>query len=78
MRITQNRFIEGNRVRKNIIIENGGSTEEFYESVRLYGYDEMLTYIKKAGFNIFNEYGDYNGNNFNKESSPRFIVIAEK
>jgi len=78
LRITQNRFIEGNRVRKNIIIENGGSTEEFYESVRLYGYDEMLTYIKKAGFNIFNEYGDYNGNNFNKESSPRFIVIAEK
>jgi len=55
LRITQNRFIEGNRVRKNIIIENGGSTEEFYESVRLYGYDEMLTYIKKAGIKFFNK-----------------------
>jgi SAM-dependent methyltransferase len=78
MRITQNRSIQGNRVFKNISIENNGSVEEFYESVRLYGYDEMLAYIKKAGFTILKEYGDYNGNNFNKESSPRLIIVAKK
>ena len=53
LRITQNRAIQGTRVVKNITIENGGSVEEFYESVRLYSYDEMLDYINKAGFSIF-------------------------
>ena len=78
LRITQNRSIQGTRVVKNITIENGSSVEEFYESVRLYNYDEMMAYIKKAGFTIFQEYGDYNGNNFNKESSPRLIIFAKK
>jgi phage pi2 protein 07 len=78
LRIIQNRSIQGTRVVKNITIENGGSVEEFYESVRLYSYDEMLAFIKKAGFTIFQEYGDYNGNNFNKESSSRLIIFAKK
>jgi len=78
LRITQNRSIQGTRVVKNITIENGSSVEEFYESVRLYNYDEMMAYLKKAGFTIFQEYGDYNGNNFNKESSPRLIIFAKK
>ncbi len=70
--------IQGNRVVKNITLENSGSVEEFYESVRLYSYDEMIAYIKKAGFIILKEYGDYYGNNFNKESSPRLIIFAKK
>ena len=78
LRITQNRSIQGTRVVKNITIENGSSVEEFYESVRLYNYDEMMAYIKKASFTILQEYGDYNGNNFNKESSPRLIIFAKK
>jgi SAM-dependent methyltransferase len=78
LRITQNRAIQGTRVVKNITIENGGSVEEFYESVRLYSYDEMLDYINKAGFSIFKEYGNYNGNNFINESSPRLIIFAKK
>ncbi len=78
LRITQNRAIQGTRVVKNITIENNGSIEEFYESVRLYSYDEMLDYIKKAGFSILKEYGDYNGNNFINESSPRLIILAKK
>lgn len=78
LRITQNRAIQGTRVVKNITIENGGSVEEFYESVRLYSYDEMLDYINKTGFSIFKEYGNYNGNNFINESSPRLIIFAKK
>jgi SAM-dependent methyltransferase len=78
MRITQNRSIQGNRVVKNITIENKGLLEEFYESVRLYSYDEMFTFIRKTGFTIIKEYGDYNGNIFDKESSPRLIIFAKK
>ena len=78
LRITQKRSIQENRVVKNISIDGNGLVEEFYESVRLYSYDEMIAYIKMAGFIILKEYGDYYGNNFNKESSPRLIIFAKK
>jgi 2-polyprenyl-3-methyl-5-hydroxy-6-metoxy-1,4-benzoquinol methylase len=78
LRITQNRAIQGNRVVKNITIENNGSTEEFYESVRLYSYEEMIDSVKKAGLTVIKEFGDYVGNNFIKESSPRLIIFAMK
>ncbi|MDH3267752.1 MAG: class I SAM-dependent methyltransferase [Ignavibacteria bacterium] len=78
MRITQNRTIQGNRVVKNITLENSGSVEEFYESVQLYSYDELYDYLKKAGFTFVKDFGDYKGNNFNKESSPRLIIFVKK
>ena len=78
LRITQKRSIQENRVVKNISIDGNGLVEEFYESVRLYSYDEMIASIKKAGFIILKEYGDYYGNTFNKESSPRLIIFAKK
>ena len=78
LRIIQKRSIQENRVVKNISIDGNGLVEEFYESVRLYSYDEMIASIKKAGFIILKEYGDYYGNNFNKESSPRLIIFAKK
>ena len=77
-RITQNRSIHKHRVIKDIMIEKNGSIEEFYESVRLYSYDEMLDYFKKAGFSIIKEFGDYNGNKFNHDSSPRLIIFGRK
>ena len=77
-RITQNRSIEGTRIVKQITIENDGSVEEFYESVRLYDYEEILNYIKKAGFATIKQYGDYFGNNYDRESSSRLIIIAAK
>jgi 2-polyprenyl-3-methyl-5-hydroxy-6-metoxy-1,4-benzoquinol methylase len=78
LKITQNRSIKGTRIVKKITIENNSSIEEFYESVRLYSYEEILTYIKNAGFTIVKQYGDYFGNNYEKETSPRLIIFAEK
>jgi 2-polyprenyl-3-methyl-5-hydroxy-6-metoxy-1,4-benzoquinol methylase len=77
-RITQKRSIEGARIVKKITIENDGSVEEFYESVRLYDYEEILTYIKKAGFATIKQYGDYFGNNYERETSSRLIIFAKK
>ncbi|MCW8803995.1 MAG: class I SAM-dependent methyltransferase [Ignavibacteriaceae bacterium] len=77
-RITQNRSIEGARIVKKITIENDGSVEEFYESVRLYDYEEILNYIKKAGFATIKQYGDYFGNNYERETSSRLIIFASK
>ena len=78
LKITQNRSIEGARVVKKITIDNSGSSEEFYESVRVYSYDEISKYVEDAGFNIVKQYGDYFGNNYEVESSPRLIIFAMK
>jgi len=78
LKITQNRSIEGTRIVKKITIENNGSSEEFYESVRLYSCEEILMCIIKAGFAISKQYGDYFGNTYKKETSPRLIIFAAK
>jgi len=78
LKIIQNRSIEGTRIVKKITIANNDSSEEFNESVRLYSFEEIINYIKKAGFTIVKQYGDYFGNNFESESSPRLIIFAMK
>lgn len=78
LKIIQNRSIEGNRVVKKITIENDGSFKEFYESVRLYSFEEIKDMVKSAGFKIINEVGDFYGNSYKKETSPRLILIAKK
>ena len=78
LKITQNRSILGDRVVKKIIIEKDGSIDEFYESVRLFSYEEMSRMLIQTGFDIKMEMGDFLGNSFQKENSPRLIFFAVK
>ena len=78
LRITQNRSIQNNRVRKDISIDKNGSVEKFYESVRLFSYLEIHNFLKSAGFTVYKEFGDYFGDNFNVDTSPRLIIFAHK
>jgi len=78
IRIIQNRAIEGTRIVKKINIENKGSLEEFYESVRLYSKDEILKFISNSGFTVEKLYGDYLGNNYDGETSQRLIIFTKK
>lgn len=77
-KITQNRTISENRIVKKISIEKNGSIDEFYESVRLYSYEEMSRMLIQTGFNIKKEMGDFYGNPFNSGNSPRLIFFAMK
>ena len=78
VKITQNRLISEDRVVKKITIEKDNSINNFYESVRLYSYEEMKNMILKEGFSIVNEVGDFYGNSYEKETSPRLILFAKK
>jgi len=78
LKITQNRSILGDRVVKKITIEKDGSIDEFYESVRLYDYEELSSILIQTGFNIKKELGDFYGNAFEKGNSPRLIFFAKK
>jgi SAM-dependent methyltransferase len=78
LRITQNRSIQGNRIRKDITIENRDTIEEFYESVRLFNHLEISNFFMEVGFTDYKEFGDYYGNNFDNDSSTRLIIFGKK
>jgi hypothetical protein len=76
--ITQNRFIEGERIIKEITIDNKGKINKYFESVRMFSKDELINMLQKLGFRIIKTFGDFMGNSFELESSPRIIIIACK
>jgi len=76
--ITQNRFIEGERIIKEITIDNEGKINKYFESVRMFSKDELINMMEKLGFRIIKTFGDFMGNSFELESSPRIIIIAGK
>ena len=78
LKITQDRSLIDNRVVKKITIEKDNSINNFYESVRLYSYEEMKNMILKTGLSVVKEIGDFYGNAYEKETSPRLILFAKK
>lgn len=76
--ITQNRFIEGERIIKEITIDNKGKINKYFESVRMFSKDELINMLQKLGFKVFKTFGDFMGNSFELESSPRIIIISGK
>ncbi|MCS6988157.1 MAG: class I SAM-dependent methyltransferase [Chloroherpetonaceae bacterium] len=76
--ILEQRIIFGERVVKSITIAENGRAHRFIESVRLYSADELSEMLAEAGFQIRHRFGDYRGEPFDMESSPRLILIAQK
>jgi cyclopropane fatty-acyl-phospholipid synthase-like methyltransferase len=76
--ITQNRFIEGERIVKEITIDRKGKVNKFHESVRMFSSEELLNMLEKLGFNKLNIFGDFRGNPFELETSQRIIIIVNK
>lgn len=77
-KIIERRRIEGNRVLKQIIIQNGMSQDSYLESVQLYSKEKIVSEFEQIGFNLVKEFGDYDGNIFNAESSQRLILFFRK
>ncbi|MES2766136.1 MAG: class I SAM-dependent methyltransferase [Bacteroidota bacterium] len=79
VRIIQKRRIENGHVIKDIFIEEENNEPLHYEErVRLYSSELLLKMLKTAGFTIEKTFGNYSGDEFLKEKSPRFIAIAKK
>jgi cyclopropane fatty-acyl-phospholipid synthase-like methyltransferase len=77
-KIIQERRIMGNRIIKDITIAKNGSRKSFMESVRMYSDSELFTGLGKSGLKIFKIFGDFDGNKFDLNSSPRIIIISGK
>ncbi|MCB0731826.1 MAG: class I SAM-dependent methyltransferase [Ignavibacteriae bacterium] len=77
-KITETRFIKNNRIQKKIIISNGEENKEYLESVKLYSYEEIVKNFENIGFNVKKVFGNYLGENYNKQTSERCIIIFQK
>lgn len=77
-KITQNRFIEGMRIVKEITIDRKGKVNKYHESVRMFSSEELINMLQKLGFKKIKTFGDFSGNPFELETSPRIIIIVNK
>lgn len=57
--------------------KNTGKTRTFYHNLRLYSFLQMQKMLEKIGFVIKTVYGDYEEQEFQKDSS-RLIMLAKK
>ena len=76
--INQNRFIQGSRVIKEIEIKKNGDAKRYFESVRMFSFNELQTELENTGFKINSTFGNLDGKPFVLETSPRVIIIASK
>lgn len=82
--IIQVREIKNNAVYKKIYIiknnksKNSPAINEFSEMIKLYSLAMVKEAMKEAGMKIIKTFGDYSGSRYNRNSSERMIILAQK
>ncbi len=76
--IREFRNIENDRVNKKILIQERNTIAEYSESVKLYSPEFLINSFNYTGFELIKQYGDYLGNNFEEQESPRLILFFQK
>ena len=74
-RVLEHRRITDGRIEKEIRITTENGDRVFHESVRLFSHDDLLRMLTNTGFAAVDEYGDYRGNAFRRDS-PRCILVS--
>lgn len=73
-----NREIVGESVVKTISFTAENQDFNFNEKVKLYSMDKITSILEKNNLKIKKTFGDYHLNRFEREYSPRAILIASK
>jgi SAM-dependent methyltransferase len=77
--ILEERAFENDRITKTITITPPvGEALRFSESVRLYGREEILSMLQDEGFSVINIAGNYQGEPFIENDSPRMMLFCRK
>lgn len=72
------RKFDGKHIVKAITFRHLGRSHSYTEKVQAFRKEDFQQLLENAGFKVKSFHGDNNFNDFNEESSPRLIVIAEK
>jgi hypothetical protein len=75
--IEQQRWIENDRIKKEITLQHNGTTKTYHESVRLYTLDDLREMYANVGLNLLETYGSYDGTPHTPDS-PRLLLYARK
>lgn len=80
LRVRSHRSIEGDRVVKRMTIEHldSGAVREAVESVHIYEPWQLKRMACACGFALRAELGDYSGNDFRADASPRWLGVFAK
>ncbi len=73
------RWLDGPFLRKRVVVRASGFPEAVYdERIRLYSAEELRALLESAGLEVRAVLGDYAGREFDRERSPRCILISGK
>lgn len=72
------RHCDGNHFHKKIDIHDIAHQESHTERVQYIDQSQFMAMLSKAGFEIINEYGNYQLGDFELDNSPRLILHARK
>lgn len=72
------KWIEQDRVYKNIAFDHEGQASEFTESVRLFELADFQQLFAQVNLKIRQYYGGYDLSAYNPDESKRLILVAEK
>jgi len=75
--ISQRRWIDEGRIRKEIVFESGEESHRFFESVALLEQSDFESLYKSAGLTLDRVLGDYQGAPY-AEESPRMILFSRR
>ncbi|MCU7613249.1 class I SAM-dependent methyltransferase [Chryseobacterium sp. GMJ5] len=70
--------IEGRHIIKDIRFEDQGKSYHFFEKVKLHTLETIKSYAEDCGFERIKIWGDYQLNDFEKDTSPRCINLFKK
>ena len=72
------RYLSNNSIIKEIEFsgEKIEGKKQYAERVKLYGLDWFQAHMTKRGFEIEHVYGDYEGSDFDPDSSSRLLIIS--
>ena len=72
------KMVNGNFIEKHIHVKQGDFEDEFMERVKMISKDELVNMYAKVGLKLISVFGNYSLEDFDEDSSPRIILIAQK
>ncbi len=72
------RFIEGNKIIKEITFDRHGQISVYREEVAAFTLNDFMKLFDENGITIRDTYGDYQLNSYDESTSDRLILIGQK
>lgn len=73
------RYVQNGAIHKDIVFSGDGLSDprKYSERVKLYGYEWFKSEMAKRNLQILDVNGDYEGGDFDPETSPRLLIISK-